>query len=531
LSNALVFQWSMNTLRGSIIAFLIILVISILSFPYSSTIYTFKNVLNLKRTVPSPPGLPLIGNTFQLSSQPHRQFLKWARQYGEIYRVRLGLMDWYMLNSPEAVKEILDKQSATTSSRPRMPVVFDALSGGMRFLFMPYGTEWRRLRTVSHKLLTPRMSDTFQPLQEFESKQLLHDLLTDNAKSTERIPQWECDDVRGIYQIVKDFSYVSTLGRYIADGVPGLAELLPVRLQWWRKSLQPMLARQESIWMGFWSRLRNQMEKGEAPECFVKQFIESEYHDMGITEIQMAFLAGSLIEAGAESTSAAVNSCMLYLSGYPDVQRRAHEELGNVVGNTRSPTFRDMVQLPYIRAIVKETLRIRPLTSTGIPHYATADVNYKGYTIPKNCIIAIQQYPIHYDPSIFPEAEIFKPERYLGHPHRAGVYAASANPRERDHWDFGAGRRICPGMHLAENSLFITISKILWAFQVLAPGKVDLSHNAYEPGSMTVPKPFSVSFVPRNQEIEKLVKMEWKVAEAEGYTLRDVKVNATGRTI
>jgi cytochrome P450 len=222
---------------------------------------------------------------------------------------------------------------------------------------------------------------------------------------------------------------------------------------------------------------------------------------------------------------------MLYLSGYPDVQRRAHEELDNVVGNTRSPTFSDMVQLPYIRAIIKETLRIRPLTSTGIPHYATADVNYKGYTIPKNSIIAIQQYPIHYDPSIFPEAEIFKPERYLGHPHRAGVYAASANPRERDHWDFGAGRRICPGMHLAENSLFITISKILWAFQVVAPGKVDLSHNAYEPGSMTVPKPFSVSFVPRNQEIERLVKMEWKVAEAEGYTLRNVKVNATGMTI
>ena len=188
-------------------AFLIFLVIFLLIY-----LYTQKHSTDKSHRVPSPPGLPLIGNTLQLSSQPHLQFLKWARQYGEIYRVRLGLMDWYMLNSPEAVKEILDKQSALTSSRPPMPVVSDALSGGMRFLFMPYGAEWRRLRAASHKLLSPRMSETFQPSQEFEAKQLLHDLLTDNATRTEfymhirrytvsvimtstygrRIPQWVC---------------------------------------------------------------------------------------------------------------------------------------------------------------------------------------------------------------------------------------------------------------------------------------------------------------------------------------------------
>ncbi|CAG7936747.1 unnamed protein product [Penicillium salamii] len=512
-------------------ALLIFMIIAlIIYYLYTQTRHTDKVT-----GVPSPPGLPLIGNTLQLSSQPHRQFLKWARQYGEIYRVRLGLMDWFMLNSPEAIKEILDKQSGLTSSRPPMPVVSDALSGGMRFLFMPYGKEWRRSRAISHRLLTPRMAETFQPSQEFEAKQLMHDLLTQNASMSEfymhirrytvsvlmtstygkRIPQWECDEVQGIYRILKDFSYVSTPGRYIADGAPGLAKLLPDQLQWWRRSLGPMLSRQKSIWMGFWSCLKEQMNKENAPECFVKQFIQSEYDKLGFTEVQAAFLAGSLIEAGAESTSAALNSCMLYLSGYPEVQRRAHEELDAVVGSTRSPTFSDMENLPYIRAIAKEILRIRPLASMGIPHYAIADVNYKGYTIPKGSVIAIQQYAIHHDPSIFPDPEVFKPERYLGHPHRSAFYAASANPRERDHWNFGAGRRICPGMHLAENSLYITIAKILWAFQVTAPGKVDLSDNAYEPGSMTVAKPFLAQFIPRSQVIERTLKMEWQNAELE----------------
>ncbi|KAJ5682289.1 hypothetical protein N7462_005454 [Penicillium macrosclerotiorum] len=361
------------------------------------------------------------------------------------------------------------------------------------------------------------MAERFQPSQELEAKQLLHDLLTDNANMSE-FYMHDCDDVRRIYQILKDFSYVSTPGRYIADGAPGLAKLIPDQLKWWRRSLQPMLARQKTIWMSFWSRLQKQLETGDAPQCFVKQFIQSEYHNLGFTDVQAAFLAGSLIEAGAESTSAAMNSCILYLSGYPEVQQRAHEELDSVVGSSRSPRFSDMEQLPYVRAIVKEILRIRPLASMGIPHYATADVTYKGFTIPKGSVIAIQQYAIHQDPSMFPEPEKFMPERYLGHPYRSGFYAASANPRERDHWNFGAGRRICPGMYLAENSLFITIAKILWAFQVMAPEKVDLSDDAYEPGSITVPKPFFAQFIPRSAAIERVLEMEWHNAELEMHT-------------
>jgi cytochrome P450 len=206
---------------------------------------------------------------------------------------------------------------------------------------------------------------------------------------------------------------------------------------------------------------------------------------------------------------------MLYLSAYPDVQRRAHDEIDRVVGKSRSPTFSDANQLPYIRAIGKEILRIRPLASMGIPHYATADINYKEHIIPKNSIIAISQYAIHYNQTLFPDPETFNPERYLKHPHGAAVYAAAPDPYDRDHWDFGAGRRICPGMHLAENSMFITIAKILWAFDLVAPGKVDLSHDAYEPGTMTIPKPFAVTFVCRDREIENALKGEWEVAQRE----------------
>jgi cytochrome P450 len=242
-----------------------------------------------------------------------------------------------------------------------------------------------------------------------------------------------------------------------------------------------------------------------------------------------------MIEAGSETTSSSLNSCMKYLAANPDVQRRAHEELATVIGDSRSPTFDDEASLPYIRAIVKEILRMRPVAQVGIPHLNTVAVTYKDYYIPANTIISINQYAIHFDPKMFPDPMAFKPDRYLNHPHRVGVYAAAADPNERDHYAFGAGRRICPGMHLAENSIFIVLAKVLWGFSIhgpLAPTGVeeelDTSDLAYEPGMMTVPKRYKLRFLPVNEERERVMKEEWANAKREGFYLGDVKVDEQG---
>lgn len=131
-------------------------------------------------SIPGPKGFPIIGNTLQLGPYPQQQLRKWAAMFGDIYKVQIGLQNWVFLNSPAAVKDILDKQSAITSGRPPMPVVSDLVSGGQRFLLMTYTPTWRKLRAIVHKLLTPKSSDTFKPSQEFESKQLIYDILTDN---------------------------------------------------------------------------------------------------------------------------------------------------------------------------------------------------------------------------------------------------------------------------------------------------------------------------------------------------------------
>jgi len=84
------------------------------------------------RLVPGPKGLPVIGNTLEVPlAQPEKKFLEWSKEFGELYRIQMGWNEWVFVNSDIAAKEIFDKQSAVTSSRPRMPVSSDLVSGGV----------------------------------------------------------------------------------------------------------------------------------------------------------------------------------------------------------------------------------------------------------------------------------------------------------------------------------------------------------------------------------------------------------------
>lgn len=83
----------------------------------------------------APAGLrdvPVAGTLKDLSKYPQQEWRKWARQHGELFQIRLGWENWVFVNSPEAVKEIFNKQSQHTSSRAPSPVLSDLISGDMR---------------------------------------------------------------------------------------------------------------------------------------------------------------------------------------------------------------------------------------------------------------------------------------------------------------------------------------------------------------------------------------------------------------
>ena len=95
---------------------------------------------------------------------------------------------------------------------------------------------------------------------------------------------------------MQEFSESATPGKYIADLFPPLAQL-PIFMQWWRKSANQYMQRQANIWMKYWSRLKAQMAENKAPDCFVKQFMETDYKKQDISDIQAAFVAGSKLSS------------------------------------------------------------------------------------------------------------------------------------------------------------------------------------------------------------------------------------------
>ena len=151
---------------------------------------------------------------------------------------------------------------------------------------------------------------------------------------------------------------------------------------------------------------------------------------------------------------------------YPETQARAHAELDAVVGRARLPTFADYPHLPYIRAMVKEVLRWRPVGPLGVPHRSTEDDWYEGMFIPKGTICIPNMWHMNRDPDVYGEdAADFDPARHLDA--TSGKFTSGASGAKDDgHVSYGFGRRICVGRHVADNSIFINIAVMLWTSKI-----------------------------------------------------------------
>ena len=95
-----------------------------------------------------------------------------------------------------------------------------------------------------------------------------------------------------------------------------------------------------------------------------------------------------------------------------------------------------------------------------------------------------------------------------------------ADPHKRDHFTYGAGRRVCPGVHVAEHSIYINIVRVLWGFKIAKTkgvnGKLIEPTTKMVPGFLSVPLPFECTIQPRSAKHTQVIRDTFAEAEKEG---------------
>ncbi|KAH6955729.1 cytochrome P450 [Ilyonectria sp. MPI-CAGE-AT-0026] len=461
----------------------------------------------------------------------------WAQKFGKVFYTKMGGTDYIWLSSPQAVKDLMDKRSSKYSTRPVMPVAGDTASGGLNPFFMPYGQHWRAVRKYMHSALNLNTSQTYRPIQDFESKQVLFDIVDKpedfydhnrrySASVTmlciygRRIANWDDPTVTEVYEALNNFAENSSPGKWIVDAFPSLAALPEIFTQRWRTRASKAFDYDLAVWLKLWRRLVAEIEDGTAPECFGKHLYLANPSKDGIDESGAAFIAGGMIEAGTDSTSTTINNWILCCLLFPEALKKAQEELDRVVGRDRMPTFEDEPNLPYMRAMVRETVRFRPFTKFGINHAVSEDDWYDGKFIPKDSVIMLNWWAIHNDPEIYPDPKTYNPERFLNFSLTTAEGINANDVTQRDHFGYGAGRRICPGIHVAQNSLFINMARVAWAFNITKAR--DSTNNIIEPatdwlpGLFSTPVKFKANLQPRSPKHAKIIRDSWAQAQRDG---------------
>ncbi|KAF0421271.1 cytochrome P450 [Gigaspora margarita] len=184
-----------------------------------------------------------------------------------------------------------------------------------------------------------------------------------------------------------------------------------------------------------------------------------------LDDLDVIYLTNEIFSAGTDTVSASLTWLTAALANNPHVQSKAHQELDRVIGQSRIPEVSDEQNIPYIRAIIKESQRYCGPVYLGLPHAIEEDDDYNGYHIPANSVVVLNQYGIHTDEKRYENPKEFKPERFLGFTESSATLA-NGNYENRDHFGFGAGRRLCTGIHMAERELLFGVTRLLWCFKI-----------------------------------------------------------------
>ncbi|KAG1750819.1 cytochrome P450 [Suillus lakei] len=477
---------------------------------------------------PGPKGLPILGNVLDLDvSAPWLSYTDWARKYGDIvYSTILG-QEFLVINSEELAHTLLDQRSGVYSDRP---YISTSALFGMDFAtgLLPYGNLLRQHRKMYHIGFSKEACLEYQSMQLSKVHQFLENVIASPTQYPAHIKALSvaiimavtygydpapaedpfCDEGRTFHSIF--FPRHSQPERAALIGVIPFLQYLPSwfpggRYKRWAGECRG-LAR--DILNDPVDYVKVEMAGGTTRQSLVKDLLgKYATKDDTVTvedEKIIKAVAGTVFLGGAETTDSSLSVFLLAMVLHPEVQIKAQEEIDRVVGDSRLPDFSDREQLPYIEAVYLETLRWRPTVPLTLPHATSTSDVYNGYYISKGVNVVVNIWAITHDETRFPDPMSFKPERYLSA--TGELLEGITLPY------FGFGRRKCPGLYIADQSIWASVASCLATLRI-GKGKdatgceIDVKAEFTAGLALSVrPKPFVCSIEPRSTNAKSLIR-------------------------
>ncbi|KAJ1323058.1 3-hydroxyphenylacetate 6-hydroxylase [Microdochium nivale] len=463
----------------------------------------------------SPPQLPLIGHLLHIRGNAPEKYKEWAKTYGDVYQIQLGNIPVVVINSAEAAKAIFAQNSQALSSRPEFYTFHKILSdtAGTTIGTSPYSESLRRRRKGAASALNRPAVASYVPLLDQESRDFIRELYTygdagrtpvDPMPAIQRLSlslgltlNW---GVRLDNRQDRLFSEITHVEEEISKmrsttRISNLQDYIPVlRLNPFSgqsAQARELRGRRDAYLKELNDALDARIAAGTHTPCIQANVLtdpdSSKLSPEELTSISLTMLGG-----GLDTVTTAVAWFCCLVSQRPEVQEKAVREIRKVYGDDEPLCdAADDQKCEYMVILIKELLRYFCVLRLNLPRASVKDVEYKGIVIPKGTVWFLNAWACNYDPTVWDDPEVFRPERWLEQP-------------EAPHFYFGIGYRMCPGYMLANRELYLVFIRLLSSFEVRKHDDVDsnpMTGNSDPTALVALPPRFRCYFVPRNEKV------------------------------
>nr|BAK01916.1 predicted protein [Hordeum vulgare subsp. vulgare]BAK05197.1 predicted protein [Hordeum vulgare subsp. vulgare] len=495
-----------------------VLVAVLLAFFYAVWKARGSSSSSSSRLPPSPPSRPLLGHLHLLGQLPHRSLRELHARYGTdggLLLLQLGRRRTLVVSTAAAAADLYKNHDLAFASRvPSVPV--DKLTyGSINISFSPYGDVWRRSKKIAVvHLLSPRRVDSFAPVRAVEVAALvagarrgaeagesveLRELLCaySNAVVTRATTGAAGATAEKLNKLLGNSAALMS-GLQADDVLPGAA----AKVVRWATGLEKRLDAELELWDKFLSQIiaehleKKKCDGSAGEEDFLDVLLrlrEEGGAGLELTDDRIKSIIKDIIAAGTDTSSVTLEWAMAELAGNPRAMAKLQDEITRVTQGKPTIQEADLSRMEYLKAVLKEVLRLHPAAPLLVPHQSTTTAVVQGYEIPAKTALFVNAWAIGRDPAAWgATAEEFRPERFLG---SGGAEGVDLRGNDYQLLPFGAGRRLCPGIGFAMPVLEIALSSLVRHFdwELPAGARLDMS----EAPGLTTPLLAPLRLVPK----------------------------------